>query len=208
MAMELTHVRFARDLKDRLGVEDESAYYAGTIYPDSRYMTKIDRNLTHAGSSPRDPFLVGLSDFEKGWATHLLYDRLVHPQYVGLSPWPEEKTEQGNHVWQFISAAKVVEDMQSYQEMDGDVAMILDIDFQQRPNDEDPAIMRAYAQIQKTLYQQPPTLEHYRNFWVTLSSNTIVIDGVMKNVDEMLSDPPLQEKIRGIYACVLEELVV
>lgn len=31
MAMELTHVRFARDLKDRLGVTDEAAYYAGDL---------------------------------------------------------------------------------------------------------------------------------------------------------------------------------
>lgn len=197
--MELTHVRFARDLKDRLGVEDESAYYAGTIYPDSRYMTKIDRGLTHAGSSPRDPFLDGLTDFEKGWATHLLYDRLAHPQYVQLSPWLNEKTEQGNHVWQFISAAKVVEDMQSYQAMEGDVAMILDIDFKQRPNDEDPAIMRAYAQIQKTLYQQQPTIDHYRNFWVTLSSNTVVIDGVMKHVEEIQADERMCDKVSLIY---------
>ncbi|PJE76676.1 hypothetical protein COV05_03285 [Candidatus Uhrbacteria bacterium CG10_big_fil_rev_8_21_14_0_10_48_16] len=208
MAMELTHVRFAQDLKNRLGIENESAYYAGTIYPDSRYMTKIDRNLTHAGTSPQDPFVEGLTDFEKGWATHLLYDRLAHPQYAQLSPWPSETVEQGNHVWQFISAAKVVEDMQSYEVMGGTVDMILNIDFQQRPNDEDPSIMRAYAQIQKTLYQQTPALEHYRNFWVTLSSNTVVIDGVMKHVTEMLSNDSLQKNIRGIYASVLDELAI
>jgi len=198
--MELTHVRFARDLKGRLGIEDESAYYAGTIYPDSRYMTKIDRHLTHAGASPQDPFVDGLTDFEKGWATHLMYDRLAHPQYVQLSPWPEEKAGPGNRVWQFISAAKVVEDMQSYQAIDGDVAMILNIDFDERPHNEDLSIMRAYAEIQKTLYKQPPTLDHYRNFWVTLSSNVVVIEGVMKYVEEMLSNDALQENIRGIYA--------
>lgn len=199
MAMELTHVRFARDLKDRLKIEDESAYYAGTIYPDSRYMTKINRNLTHAGESPQDPFAQGLTDFEKGWATHLLYDRLAHPQYVQLSPWPDEKTQPGNQVWQFVSAAKVVEDLQSYEAMGGNVGMILNIDFQQRPNDEDPTIMHAYAQIQKTLYQQPPTLEHYRNFWVTLSSNTLVIDGVMKHVQEIRANEQMCDKICDIY---------
>ncbi|MCR4314692.1 MAG: hypothetical protein NUV84_05645 [Candidatus Uhrbacteria bacterium] len=206
MAMELTHVRFARDLKDRLGVVDEASYYAGSIYPDSRYMTKIGRNLTHAGASPQDPFVAGLSDFEKGWATHLTYDRLAHPQYVSFSPWPEEKTQQGNHVWQFISAAKVVEDLQSYQSMNRDVGMILDIQFPQRPNNEDSAVMNAYAQIQRTLYQQPPTLDHYRNFWVTLSSNTEVIDGVMKNVEEIQADARVCEKICGIYQRVRLEV--
>jgi hypothetical protein len=207
MAMELTHVRFARDLKDRLEVVDEAAYYAGTIYPDSRYMTKIDRHLTHAGESPQDPFATGLSDFEKGWATHLTYDRLAHPQYVGLSPWPEEKTQQGNHVWQFISAAKVVEDLQSYQSMNGNVGAILEIEFLQRPNEEDPTVMKAYAQIQRTLYQQQPTLDHYRQFWETLSSDSTVIDGVMKNVEEILNNDSMQECIREIYAHVLQEVV-
>jgi len=203
MAMELTHVRFARDLKERLSIEDESAYYAGTIYPDSRYMTRIDRNLTHAGSSPQDPFAGGLSDFEKGWATHLFYDHHAHLRYVQLSPWPEEKAQPGNQVWQFISAAKVVEDMQSYQAMNGDVDMMLNIDFLERPNSEDPTVMSAYAQIQRTLYQQQPTIEHYQDFWVTLSSNREVIDGVMNHVKEMLRNDNLQERIRRIYGHVL-----
>ncbi|MFA4846252.1 MAG: hypothetical protein WC654_06890, partial [Patescibacteria group bacterium] len=175
-------------------------------YPDSRYMTKINRNFTHAGISPQDPFVAGLSDFEKGWATHLLYDHHAHPLYVQLSPWHDEKVQQGNHVWQFISAAKVVEDMQSYHAMDGEVEMILGIDFLQRPNDEDPLVMQAYAQIQKTLYQQPPTMDHYRDFWVTLSSNVEVIDGVMKHVKEMLNNDDLQERIRHVYGSVLGEL--
>ena len=204
--MELTHVRFARDLKDRLGVVDEAAYYAGTIYPDSRYMTKIDRHLTHAGTSPHDPFAVGLSDFEKGWATHLLYDHHAYPHYVGLSPWPEEKAEQGNQVWQFISAAKVVEDIQSYQAMDGKVEMILNIQFLKRPHDEDPEIMHAYSQIQKTLYQQRPTLDHYRDFWMTLSANAQVIDLVMSHVEKILSDERMQEGIESIYKRVFDGL--
>jgi len=201
--MELTHVRFARDLRERLSIEDESAYYAGTIYPDSRYITSIDRNLTHAGSSPQDLFAGGLSDFEKGWATHLLYDHLAHPLYVQLSPWPEEKVQPGNHVWQFISAAKVVEDMQSYQAMDGDVDMMLNIDFPERPNSEDPTVMSAYAQIQRTLYQQQPTTQHYLEFWLALSPNKQVIDGVMNHVKEMLRNDNLQDRIRHIYDYVL-----
>ncbi len=204
--MELTHVRFARDLKERLSIEDESAYYAGTIYPDSRYMTRIDRNLTHAGIGSQDPFAAGLTDFEKGWATHLLYDHYAHPLYVQLSPWPEEKTQPGNQVWQFISAAKVVEDMQSYQAMNGDVAMILDIDFLERPNNEDPAVMQAYARIQRTLYQQQPATDHYLAFWLALSSNRQVIDGVMNHVKEMLRNDDHQERIRRIYSHVLGEL--
>lgn len=206
MAMELTHIRFARDLKSRLHIRDESAYYAGAIYPDSRYVTKIDRHLTHGGSSPQDPFIGGLSDFEKGWATHLTYDRLAHLQYTALSPWPNEKIEQGNRIWRFISAAKVVEDMQSYQAMNGDIRIILEINFFDRPNNEDLAVLKAYTDIQRTLYQQPPNLDNYRDFLLTLSLNIEVISGVMKYVVEILDDVSIQENIQRIYKHVVDEL--
>ena len=204
--MELTHIRFARDLKDRLSIEDADSYYAGAIYPDSRYLTKISRNQTHAGLSPQDPFAGGLSDFEKGWATHVLYDRLAHPQYVALSPWPEKKTEPWNDVWQFISAAKVVEDLQSYEAMRGEVEMILDIEFSERPNHEDPEVMRQYAQIQNTLYRQLPTLQQYREFWEILSGDKKIIDGVMGYVHEILDQAHLQSQIQRMYRQVIKAL--
>ncbi|MFH1835317.1 MAG: hypothetical protein ABH851_03910 [Methanobacteriota archaeon] len=63
MALELTHVLFARDLKDKLNVQNEAEYYAGTVYPDSRYTTGIQRDKTHV-KAPLDPFVEGLDDFE------------------------------------------------------------------------------------------------------------------------------------------------
>lgn len=49
MSLGATHIRFALDLRDRYQVQDIEKYLSGTIYSDSRYVTKIDRNLTHNG---------------------------------------------------------------------------------------------------------------------------------------------------------------
>ncbi len=111
----------------------------------------------------------------------------------------------GNPVWQFISAAKVVEDIASYRAMDGDAGLILDINFLELPHNEDPAIMRAYSQIQKTLYQQPPTLEHYREFWISLSDEPELIDSVMRYTQEMLASDLMRTAIQQIYQRVLSD---
>ena len=70
-------MRFARDLASLAGVVDEAAYYAGAIYPDSRYLTGVSREQTHRIDVPTFPFTNDQTDFQKGWATHLLYDDLA-----------------------------------------------------------------------------------------------------------------------------------
>ncbi len=207
MAMELTHVRFAHDLKEVLQVQDEMAYYAGAIYPDSRYISGIDRAKTHGASSPQDPFAKELSDFEKGWATHLLYDRLGHPYYFALDSYEESEVAQGNHVWQFISAAKVVEDMLSYKKV-GELAKVMfSITFPVHPNDEDLAVMKRYSAIQKDLYQQEPGLNEYRNFWLELSDDETVINPVINHTKRLFDDEEMREKIDAIYPSVLQEVM-
>ena len=207
MAMELTHVRFAQDLKEVLNVQDDAAYYAGAVYPDSRYSTNIDRSLTHGGNSPNNPFTPGLSDFEKGWATHLSYDRNAHPRYVALSPWSIEQAQQGNQVWQFMSAIKIVEDLQSYDAMNGEVQLILSLSFPVYPNNEPPQTMQKYSEIQKTLYQVKPTLNDYRILWKNLSGESDVIDSIMEYTKNFLDDDVIQQKIKAVYPRVLDEIL-
>ena len=55
MALEATHIRFAFDLKDVYDVSDIDAFVSGSIYPDSRYVTGIDRLATHPEGYLNDP---------------------------------------------------------------------------------------------------------------------------------------------------------
>ena len=66
MALEATHIRFALDLKDKYQVKDLEKYISGTIYPDSRYVSEIGRELTH----PKDYLdwdIFAVDDFKKGF---------------------------------------------------------------------------------------------------------------------------------------------
>lgn len=73
MALEATHIRFAFDLKAIYGVQDIERYISGAIYPDSRYITGVDRLITHP-EHYRDWDLKNINDFQKGWFAHLLAD--------------------------------------------------------------------------------------------------------------------------------------
>ena len=54
MALPATHIRFAAALCERLGVADLPAFFSGTLYPDSRWLTGVDRQRTH-GRRHLDP---------------------------------------------------------------------------------------------------------------------------------------------------------
>lgn len=68
MSLEATHIRFALDLKDEYKIKDIKKYISGTVYPDSRYITGIDRNLTHYNDILKPEF--AKDDFKKGWQVH------------------------------------------------------------------------------------------------------------------------------------------
>ncbi|MFA6421916.1 MAG: hypothetical protein WCV92_00730 [Candidatus Buchananbacteria bacterium] len=78
MSFEVTHIHFAVDLKEHYQIKDIKSYILGSIYPDSRYITKVDRELAHSKESLSDSFID--SDFKKGWQAHCvcdsIYDRL------------------------------------------------------------------------------------------------------------------------------------
>lgn len=109
MAFEATHVRFALDLADALRIQNVQTYLSGCVYPDSRYITRISRELTHGPL----PSVDGATDFEKGMLTHHWYDELVGPKYMEHSSWPGPVKGMGE-AWMYMTAVKLVEDQQSY----------------------------------------------------------------------------------------------
>ena len=203
--MEATHFRFAKDLSRKLRIKDFDSYYAGAIYPDSRYVTKINRKLTHGTDNPTDPFAPGLSDFEKGWATHNLYDVAARQHYLALSPWPEKKIEQGGQQWQYLTALKIIEDMDSYKHLGSDAQTIQDLSCTP-PRNEDPDLLNDYYQIQKNLYSSEPTLDSYRKFWKGIEIKRETMENMLAYTEDVLGDEKKLEKVNQIYQQVLNNI--
>jgi len=203
MAFEMTHMRFAVDLAPRLDIKDFPSYLAGSIYPDSRYVTKIHRNLTHGEGVPQDPFASDLDDFHKGWATHILYDHEGIQKYKDLSPWPERKILGFGEEWIFTTAAKLVEDFMSYDSGTVPNEMIEGLTPPAPLNQEDPVLLASYYEDNKTIYQNRPTLDDYRRIMHGWNIDGVVIDELIANTGDLLNDKVMAEKISRIYPEIL-----
>ena len=202
MAMEATHVRFARDLAGRLDARDLDAYYSGAVYPDSRYATGIPRAATHQDDRcPNDPFARGLSDFEKGWATHIAYDQkasVVRQETLAMIP---DECRADN--WAFATAVKLVEDLESVRLLGDDMSILRRIKLVLRPYGEDPEIMERYYADLREAYATPcESVFQYLPFSLKLGIAPERAARMAGLADRLASDPAIRSAILSIYSKV------
>jgi hypothetical protein len=154
MAIEATHIRFALDLKDELGIKELDKYLSGTIYPDSRYITKIDRKLTHDNSYTKREFYDD-DDFKKGWAVHLTCDTLqreiIKELFSDLLKGTGEEIVYGKENWIIRTAIKIIQDI-SDAEFIGVKNYIKYLGYFNNPNNEDLDLIKRYNQIFIDIY--------------------------------------------------------
>lgn len=159
MASPATHLLFAMDLESHLLIQDPVTYHAGSLYPDSRYFTGISRERTHGPHCPRDPFATGLSDFERGWATHLLYDERVSSRLVDMIPasYPRTREHDGfDPWWVYLTAMKLVEDEQSWRRRPDVLTAMRAVAAPIAPNQEEVnEVLEYYSALQRTYRAEP-----------------------------------------------------
>jgi len=206
MAMEGTHVRFARDLAPYLKIVDFDAYYSGAVYPDSRYLTGIPRDATHGTDCPHDPFAVGLTDFEKGWGTHLVYDAMASlEKETALAMIGDDVREDG---WAFHSAIKLVEDRQSLELFRGDMSILLGLRAVKRPFDEDEATMKRYYDDLNDAYAGTWSFEEYHATSMKWGMPLSRVDRMIELARRFDADPGIFSAVQKIYPTVLNRYVL
>ena len=109
MALIGTHVKFALDVADKYHIKDIDEYLSGTAYPDSRYVTKCARQLTHDSKFLEKSFAT--DDFKKGWQNHLLCDKMQWEVMKDVVCLDEKKIVQYDDIWIMITAIKIIQDI-------------------------------------------------------------------------------------------------
>ncbi len=204
--MEGTHVRFARDLAAYLKVVDFDAYYSGAVYPDSRYPSGIPRDLTHGADCPHDPFAPGLTDFEKGWGTHLVYDALASVEKeTALAMIGDDVREDG---WSFHTAIKLVEDRQSLESFREDRSPLLRLRVVERPHGEDEAILKKYYDDLQMAYAGAWTFEEYEQTLLAWKIPADRVDRMIELARRFEVDPDIFSAVQKIYPIVLQRYVL
>lgn len=200
MALEATHIRFALDLKDKYRVTELDKYLSGAIYPDSRYVTGIDRNLTHSDAFTHEAFYLN-DDFKKGWAAHLLCDKIQYEVTKELLPQIFIGTKgQGSETWIAHTAVKIILDLDDCKKFDVKKYLPF-LDYIQTPNGENPEQIKSYNQIFQKMYLAAPDLpaDSLMEMWIKLGVEENILAKVRAKTLEYSNSQKTMDAIRTIY---------
>jgi len=206
MPLEATHIKFALDLKSKYQVQNLEKYLSGTIYPDSRYISKIERILTHGELD--DISTNKNQDFQNGWEAHLLCDKICNqvinetlPElFIGIGP-PGQGTEQ----WIIKSAIKGIIDMEIYREFNPNPYLAM-VDYFISPNGESAEIIKEYNQIIKEMYfgKKEITIRDIGEMWLKFSGEPETIEKINTKTEQLMKNKIIKTKINSLYGEIVK----
>ena len=203
MALEGTHIRFALDLKDNLQIKNLDKYLSGTIYPDSRYVTKIDRNITHF-ENPLNKNFYKNDDFKKGWVIHLLCDQIQTDVFgqTFATKFPPKNTLGS---WVFKTSLKILQDIYDVKQFPIK-KYLKHLDYIETINGEDPKILKSYNQIFIDIYQNDTlSIDNTIDMWTKLGIDEVTTLQIRKTIDQMNLDPTIIQEIPLLYPKMVKE---
>lgn len=193
-------MRFALDLKDRYQVKDLNKYLAGTVYPDTRYTTKINRTLTHPEVSKLEDFAQA-DDFRKGWFAHLICDKVLNE--VTQANFPEIFEYQftyGNDGWIKFTALKVLQDIRDINEFDLEKCLSC-FDHLETPNNENVDVLAEDRKIWKEMYSNHDgSIDHVINCLIRLGMTKEIGDKIGLQAHAYAKDDRAQDFLERVYS--------
>ena len=203
MALEGTHIRFALDVSEKYQVKDLAKYLAGAIYPDSRYMTKINRELTHPHDY-RNWDVMTIDDFRKGWFVHLLYDDLQFEVMSDNFPELAEIGPQWSESWIKRSSVKNLQDISDMREVD--IKPYLHwLEYAENPNHEDLNIVKNYNKHVQDMYASGVDIQKCVDFWQILIQNETMANKIKSISEEFSKDLDFMGRVKKIYNRTIEK---
>jgi len=200
MALEASHIRFALDLKDAYGVSDIDAFVAGSIYPDSRYVSGIGRMETHPDDY-LDDSVFNSSDFKKGWHAHLLCDTVQGACMKELLP--TVKTGEGEESWIERTAIKILQDIEDAKKFD--LAAHLPLRHAENPNGEPIEKINEYHAIFPSMYRDPQSVsvEDAHDMWLKFGVPEETVVKVRDTVERFSKDLDIVAGVSKLYDTML-----
>lgn len=206
MALAATHIRFALDLKSEYDIKDIKKYLSGTIYPDSRYLSDIDRNLTHNNNVLAPEF--AKDDFKKGWQLHQICDMVQNKKRKELLPelTVPHDDEWNTKEWVLATVGKIIQDMNDMQSFNIQT-YLNDLDeYIISPNNENVNDIKKYYQAIKKLYwgKKTTTLEDYGKMGLAIGLTKAHWKKIMPKLTEIQKNKKLVKRIGAIYPAMLK----
>jgi hypothetical protein len=201
MALEATHIRFALDIVDEDRVHSFREYLSGTIYPDSRYVTGIDRNLTHNKDILCQRFVQ--NDFTRGWQAHCICDEVQRAAHKTF--FPEIDSYERTQRWVYQTALKMLQDMNDAQKINVQQYVHF-LDYADNPNNENIDLVRQFNQaIQETYRDGHITSKRYFQMCITLRFEQRVTNSLIEKLETFMQALDWIEKMENNYEQMMND---
>jgi len=203
MSLEATHIRFAVDQKDKYNIKDLGLYILGSIYPDSRYISKIDRKLTHNKHALSDSFLT--DDFKKGWQSHCIFDNEYSKMVKELFPELFVNISDADE-WIISTAIKIVADIFDMRSFNIQ-SFLPYLDDTRNPNNEDIDKIHQYNQLIKNAYEDNVslTVDDYVVILKEFGIDPVISEKTIIKAGEFFNNKDISAKIKNLYGFISAE---
>jgi hypothetical protein len=206
MALWATHIRFAIDLQNRFGIKEINKYISGTVYPDSRYISGLDRSLLHNDSLLEPGF--ANDDFKKGWQVHLICDKiqLLGQKKIFFDMPSIHRSRAGfSQAWIDATALKWLQDMDDMQRFDIQPYLKF-LKTAYNPNGEDIKDIIKFNQIIIELYLNKSKINSNDAYitGIKLGIGKDIMKKVKEKLEKYLKDIDIARKSRLMYGEMLE----
>ncbi|MCX6744275.1 MAG: hypothetical protein NTX82_01990 [Candidatus Parcubacteria bacterium] len=207
MSFQASHLNFAQKVIAIIKPQDLTRYFSGTLYPDSRYITKVDRAKTHTNVRIEPKKILNLTDdFDKGWQVHLWYDKLAlhHLDQIALGRPYQPEDMYNPEIWIQVTGAKLVEDLFWWQNIDWP-QIIPYLKFTKNPYNEDKQILNDWYQHFIDFYPRKPDLEAYREQAAFMGIAPEKIERIQRFAHTLHNDQDKNLRIQKVMAQVIKE---
>ncbi len=194
MALPASHLRFADAV--RPFIRDRSAYFSGTVYPDSRWVSGIAREATHGPQCLQAAF--DADEFGLGWRLHCLCDNLQAEIHRSLLPGLDQLT--ADERWIVLAAAKVIQDMHDAARADLPTIIPHLVDSR-APSGESDADVAVYLAAVRHAYRggTTPTWEDYTRLWLRVGLDRETVERIERAVAHLRDDPTIVAQLHGSF---------
>ena len=206
MALQATHIKFALDLKDKYQPQSLKKYISGAIYPDSRYVTGLDRKLTHG----EQLLSIDLTDdFKKGWHCHLICDKLLGLAIDKLLPdeFNAQKNimQQGNQFWLKRTAVKILQEIDVFKSFNLQPYLSM-LDYVENALGEDiDLVKKSNYLVQKNYHQKVEiNLSNIMEIWRGLILSEEMLNKIKQTALELMQDKKMIFIIKELYPEMLK----
>ena len=200
MSFQASHLHFAQKVQSIIKTADLTSYFSGTLYPDSRYITKVDRAKTHTDVRIEPRKILDLADdFSKGWQVHLWYDKLALRllDQIALDRAYQPEDMKNPEIWVKVTSAKLVEDLYWWQKTDWSKILPY-LKTVKNPNKEHLAILDSWYQHFINFYPQKPNLEAYRYQAEFMGIAPAKIELIQKNAHNLYNNKTKRQQIEQV----------